>query len=198
MAAIQQMLLVGITSFVPATFDPTNTGTGITLSNGNKTVSSNANTTHGTRSTGSYSGSVKRYVEFTYTAPGNVGNFDEMNVGMSDSTYTGSNGVVGNYIHSACYQLNFGVVKVDNSGTNIGTTLTTGDILGMAIDINARTIAFYKNNVLITTSSAMGGSGSIFLGISPIATSSTAVTGTMNFGASAFTYSPPAGFTAGW
>ena len=77
-----------------------------------------------------------------------------------------------------------------------GSTYTTGDVIGVALDMGAGTIIFYKNNVSQGTAFT-GLSGTMYrrcyteyrrlaLGVAP-----------PNFGATALTYSPPVGYNAG-
>ena len=82
----------------------------------------------------------------------------------------------------------------NGTGTAYGATFTSGDVIGVALDVGAGTITFYKNNV---------SQGVAFTGLA--ATSYYAVvtsnaTGTrsyaINFGQQPFTYTPPTGFVA--
>lgn len=71
-------------------------------------------------------------------------------------------------------------------------------IIGVAVDFTAGTVTFYKNGVLVATKNlaANGLTGPLH----PICGSyyEASATHSTNFGASAFSYSPPAGHTAGW
>jgi hypothetical protein len=79
-----------------------------------------------------------------------------------------------------------------------GAVLAQGDVVGIALDMDARTITFYKNGVsqgiaysgfTAPVYAAIGG------GNGNVTTTNTVITA--NFGASAFVYSPPAGFNSG-
>ncbi len=74
-----------------------------------------------------------------------------------------------------------------------GATFTAGDVIGVALDMTAGTIIFYKNN---------SSQGTAFTGLTgtqfaAIGDPGAAGAHTANFGASAFTYTPPAGYNAG-
>ena len=81
--------------------------------------------------------------------------------------------------------------KVHNAAnSSYGTTFTTGDLIGVALDLDAGTIEFYKNNV---------SQGVAFTGISGEFIPAFAVYGgsskvTANFGQRPFKYTPPSGF----
>lgn len=84
--------------------------------------------------------------------------------------------------------------KVTGGGTTgYGSTYTNGDVIGVALDLDAGTLTFYKNGV---------SQGVAFTGLSGMihAAEGTTNTGdacTANFGATPFVYSPPSGFSAG-
>jgi len=93
----------------------------------------------------------------------------------------------------------FGTPYKWNSGvsTSYGTVFTVGDVIGVALDMDAGTLEFYKNGVSQGVAFT-GITGTIFAalamaGLSPI--NPTKVTA--NFGASAFAYSVPSGYNSG-
>lgn len=75
-------------------------------------------------------------------------------------------------------------------------TLSNGDVFGFALDMDAGNAYLYVNNVLVATDTGL--SGSYGVGITP-GDLGDGCTGTLtaNFGASAFTYSVPAGYNSG-
>jgi hypothetical protein len=75
-----------------------------------------------------------------------------------------------------------------------GATFATGDIIGIALDASIGSITFYKNNVSQGQVST-GVTGPYYAAISVYAGDAVC---TANFGASAFSYSAPAGYTAGF
>jgi hypothetical protein len=73
-----------------------------------------------------------------------------------------------------------------------GATFTTGDVIGFALDVDAGTCDVYKNNSLQGTL-ATGLTGTVFPAFSLYTGSDL----TVNFGATALTYTPPTGYNAG-
>jgi len=82
--------------------------------------------------------------------------------------------------------------KVNNgSGSAYGATYTDNDVIGVALDLDAGTLTFYKNGVSQGTAFSGLPSGTYFAGIS-----SAGVTGNINFGQRPFAYTAPSGFKA--
>jgi hypothetical protein len=83
------------------------------------------------------------------------------------------------------------------NGTNsaYGATYTTGDIIGVALDMDASTVTFYKNNVSQGIIS-LSGSGITEATFTTSAGGGVTSTGSVNFGQRPFSYTPPAGFKA--
>lgn len=74
-----------------------------------------------------------------------------------------------------------------------GTGWANGDIAGIAFDVDAKTVAFYRNNSLLTTyTHTLTGALTIAVGTG----NAEAQTIEYNFGATAFAYTPPTGFKA--
>ena len=99
---------------------------------------------------------------------------------------------VGRYNNSILYQSD-GTKGINGTFTSYGATYTTGDVIGVALDMDGGTVTFYKNN---------SSQGSISLSLASI-TNATAIivggggfsnTGNWNFGQRPFTYTPPTGF----
>jgi hypothetical protein len=83
------------------------------------------------------------------------------------------------------------------NGTNsaYGATYTTGDVIGVALDMTGGTVTFYKNN---TSQGAISisGSGMINATFSLSAGGGVTSVGSVNFGQRPFSYTPPTGFVA--
>jgi hypothetical protein len=81
--------------------------------------------------------------------------------------------------------------KQNTSSSTYGATFAGGDIIGVALDMTAGTITFYKNGV---------SQGQAFSGISgtavPVVLGGVSVTISTNFGQRAFAYTAPSGFKA--
>ena len=87
---------------------------------------------------------------------------------------------------------NTGGKRVNGSASSYGASYTTGDVIGVAIDLIAGSITFYKNNV-------SQGVASSSIGTSPYFSFGESDTGNVlqwNFGQRPFTYTPPTGFVA--
>ena len=82
-----------------------------------------------------------------------------------------------------------------NSASAYGASWATGDIIGVALDMNAGTITFYKNN----TSQGIAYSdlsGQIWFPYLADYGSASSEIGSINFGQRPFTYTPPSGYNA--
>lgn len=166
----------------------------VVLSNGNLTVSgSDTGGNNWVRSTTPTT--LKRYVEFTINTVSNT------IVGIADAsamTYPGAN------------DKSFGLFS-NSAGSIAGTfpnwnvTYTTGDVLGMAVDLTAKLVWWRKNggpwNNGGTADPATGVGGfsiSLYTGTTHflIASGASGVVTTVNFGATAFAAAAPSGFSA--
>jgi len=82
----------------------------------------------------------------------------------------------------------------NNSGTAYGASYGTTDVIGVALDMDAGTLTFYKNGV---SQGVAFNSGLLGNSLSPMLTSGLNVSGgTFNFGQRPFAYTPPSGFKA--
>ena len=180
------MLMKKAASVTYATWNPADKNAAITLSNGNLTATSTAALNQGIRSTiGKSSG--KWYWEVTGAFAGNW-----MGVGVADTAAALTNWIG---IDGHGTQLSSSGNTWFNSVAGAGTTFVSGDVIGVALDMDARTLSFYKNNVLqATLSSARLPTGTLYAAFS---SETQVVAATVNFGATPFVYSPPAGYNAG-
>jgi len=185
------------------TWDPAKTQSNNSLSNANLTLSSTAggaNSTHGTQSTTSHANSSgKYYVEFTVDASHAGAPFqNEIGVGICDSACAG---VLSSAVNWTCGGWDGGYLLLNGGVNSSGTgTYGSGDVIGLAIDMSGSSpsVSWYKNNVLLTTASSVSGTGPWFIFGWAISATGTNAQLTANFGATAFTYTPPAGYTGGW
>lgn len=79
----------------------------------------------------------------------------------------------------------------NNTGTAYGATYTTGDVIGVALDMDAGTLTFYKNNT--SQGVAFSGLSGTFM---PAFSAAGPTSCNANFGQQPFTYTPPSGFVA--
>lgn len=166
------------------TWDPTNKGGGVTLSNENLTAIT-PNTSNTIRaSLGRATG--KWYLEIKADAVAQIA------IGIVNATAG-----VGNTINSvnSMYYLSYGGTKVHNtSNVAYGATYSTGDIISILLNLDDGTIEFWKNGI---------SQGVAFTTVSTLGLVFPAVTGTSgsgggtvtaNFGASKFNYEIPKGY----
>lgn len=165
-----------------ATWNPSDKGASIILSSGNLSVTSSA--AGSVRSTVSKI-SGKWYWESNIIVAGDA----IIGGGTSSATLTS---YVGSDIFGWGYYGATGTVYSSAALVFVGVVFLAGDVIGFALDADAHTLKFYRNNVLQGTATvsaspmfAMGGNAS---GSGQVIT---------NFGATPFTYTPPAGYNAG-
>lgn len=174
-----------------ATWNPADKGGGVNLSNGNLTVSLATTPTDGgsVRSTiGKAAG--KWYWEVTvggtqsWSLPGVA---DATASIASNSVYVFSVGGYGYYTPTG--------TKYNNGGSSAYSTgASPGDVIGVALDMDAGTLTFYKNGV--SMGAAFSGLAGTFYAAEGNYTLDVTQS-TANFGATAFAYSVPSGFNAG-
>lgn len=176
-----------------ATLDPANAGSNLTLSNSNLTFNTqySIGSNHSVRSTiGVTSG--KWYWEVTF-------NSLVAGVGPMLGIATAANPITtGDFCypaqgagHGIGWYCGTGILYSD--GNNIGTpgAYSAGDVFGFALDAATRVCTVYKNGVLGATFPAIGGSDAIYAAVGYCGNC------TANFGATPFTYAPPAGYSHG-
>jgi hypothetical protein len=151
----------------------------ITISNGNLQYATTS-TNFGVRATVGVS-SGKWYWEANITTKTN-----EIIIGIANAawglTYVGST--------SGSYGYGASGAKYNNTTANsYGASFTTGDVIGVALDLDAGTLMFYKNNSSQGTAYSSI-SGTFF----PACSGQTSDTVNVNFGQRPFAYTPPTGF----
>jgi hypothetical protein len=168
-----------------ATLNPLILGTGATLANGNLDITTDSANQGLCRSTIGVS-SGKWYFEFTKTSGADA------TAGICDSS-TSASAALGYTAGSYAYY-GFNGNKINNSSSvSYGASYGNNDVIGVALDMDAGTLTFYKNGV--SQGQAYSGlSGTFFPAISD-STGGAGLTGTYNFGQRAFAY-PLSGFKA--
>lgn len=175
-----------------ATWNPADKAATIVLSNGNLTATNSDTNWWGVRSTISkWASSWKWYWEYI------VGWWTSAEIaGVAGSSWTLSF-YLGSDANGWGYQSN-SWSKTHSGSTAYWTTYTTWDVIGIALDYSWTTasITFYKNNVSQWVAFSWL-SWNIFAACSLLNGAASPTSFTANFGASALTYTPPAGFNAG-
>jgi len=186
------------------TWNPSDKSGQIALSNGNlKLVATASGAPFGVRGTTSKT-TGKWYFETTWT--GSLGSSLSSGPGIATSaaTFGGGPGTPGD----ASVRFFDGQIIYNGSNTGINiTAISGGDVVCTAIDLTNRRIWFRRNNGNWNGSSSNNPATNVGgIDISSVFTSNAAfpigrsentnITGTANFGASAFAQSVPSGFTA--
>lgn len=172
-----------------ATWDPLKKGAAVTLSGGNLTAAmavGNATIVLATigKSTGKWFWEIRIVSGAAWGAAGIA------------NTSAVVNNNIGSTINSWAYvKFVSSSFKVNNGGgTSYGSNYAVGDVLGVALDMTAGTIIFYKNGV--SQGIAFSGlTGTIYPASGSYANNG--YTYTANFGASAFAFSVPVGYNPG-
>jgi hypothetical protein len=169
------------------TLNPLGTA-GATPSDGNLSISSSS--TVGNRISTFLLTSGKWYWEANGT--GYVGAI----IGRDGAQFTGSVSATGS--RSIGYWPVDGVAYWDGGSSGTGTTYTSTDIIGVALDMDAGNVKFYKNNTLIHNLTFGSGtipnlSSGVFPGYNVGASTTSA---SFNFGQRPFAYTAPSGFKA--
>jgi hypothetical protein len=158
-----------------------------TISNGNLQAVTSAG------GAGDYSATIgtmgvssgKFYWEMVGTAGSTLRDFGITDATLEVPSYPGGSARSWGYASNA---------RLYNNGSFIsyGATYTTNDIIGVALDLNAGTLVFYKNGVSQgTAATGLSGTFTPILSDLESGVSSTIVA---NFGQRAFSYTPPSGF----
>jgi hypothetical protein len=139
--------------------------------------------------------SGKWYWEVTCTATSGASqNTFAIGLASQSTNINAANWYVGADAASYCYYGVSGDKYNNNSSTAYGASYTTGDVIGVALDMDAGTLVFYKNNT------SQGTAFSSLVGTFMPAFSDGATSGTtsvaFNFGQRPFSYTPPSGFVA--
>jgi hypothetical protein len=193
----------------PTTFDPgtADAGSGVTLSNGNRTATRTSTSTVGTQSI-AYKTSGKHYWEATVTQSG--GSTDFIGLMASGQGYFGMiNGNAGS--GPGVWRGNGSVVNNGGGAGSVGSGLVNGDVVCIAYDADNNLVWFRKNGGLwfnngtadpATTTGGLTPTGTP--GFAPVIAFSqygSPVSGdnyAANFGQTTFAYTVPTGFAPGW
>jgi hypothetical protein len=167
-----------------ATFNPLDIGPSSTLSNGNLYFQFTGGTVHRLCNSTISMSSGKWYWEGVY-GQGGVGG--SSGFGIAKKPINLSDSVAQTNVWA--YHSN-GNRYVNGSGSAMGATYTTGDLIGIAFDADSGTLYGYKNGVLQGTVATGLTSDSYFA----VANSYSSSNWLVNFGQKPFKYAPPDGF----
>ena len=164
-----------------ATLNPLAKSSNANLSAGNLNYAGSSSTTSGVIGTIAVN-SGKWYWEAKMTGGGGA----SMGIAQLPLASYGPN-ATGAYIY-----LLTGDKRLNNSDSSYGASYTTGDIIGVALDMDAGTVTFYKNNASQGTAFT-GLSGNFTAWLQDGSTGSIS-SWEINFGQRPFAYTPPTGF----
>lgn len=180
-----------------ATLNPSDKSSDITLSNGNLTATAGGSGYDSVRSTvGTSTG--KWYWEWKYTTVSS----QDATVGFAKSSATLTNYFGSGYDSWGNY-MPTGNKLTNGANTAYGTAQIANDVVMLAMDLDNQKLYWGKNGTWFNSGNPVTGanpaystaSGTIFAGFS--LTNPNVTVGTVNFGASTFSYTPPTGFNAG-
>jgi hypothetical protein len=171
-------------------FNDRNNGASVDLKDGNLEYVVSSNSQHGCRRSTFALSSGKWYAECTVkVATSGTDRIGTLSASQADYV-TNSNPHVGFFSQGYAYMSN-GQKENNNVSVSYGASYTTGDIIGIAIDMDAGTVTFYKNGS--SQGQAYSGlSGAFCFAGSPY----NGGTHVWNFGQRAFAYTAPSGFKA--
>jgi|ERR1035437_297404 hypothetical protein len=190
------------------TWDPSNTSGGVTLSGGNLVYTGTLYTAGGdsTRSIANHS-SGKYYMELTVTAIVS-GNIWALGFGVCNSSFVLTNApLAGNANSAGVFLAGDGNFYLNNAPTSVGMTFASGDIIGLAADLDNKKVWLRQNggawngsgNPATNTGgfdiSALQGSGAVYVvGYTDWPNTGPYPVATANFGASSYGTAAPSGF----
>lgn len=185
---IQQMLLAR-SAPTYATWNPLDKSVDVTLSSGDLIASITPTSPRGNGAVRGTQGksSGKWYWEVTLTAT------SDARIGIANSTMSLTTTSLGQDVNSWGYATS-GIVSNNNSSVTSGAGYSPGDVIGVALDMDAGTVQFYKNGVA-QGSAVSGVSGTFYPAVSGAVTGFTS-SFTANFGATAYTHTPPVGYAS--
>ena len=184
-------------AITPTTLDPANKSTDITLSNGDLTATLGPVGYASARSVLGVS-SGKYYWEITLDDEGPSTNLEMIGVG---DTAIGLDWALGFYSTGYAYRED-GSKGNNNSYVAFGTGFNAGDVISVALDMDNGKIWWALNGVWQASGDPGAGTNEAYSGITGtnyawITLYDNTAVMTANFGASAFSYTVPSGFTAG-
>jgi len=171
-----------------ATWNAVDKDSDITLTNGNLDASQTANNGIAKATFGVSSG--KWYWEVTPTSGFRAADVDVM-LGIAKEATAVTDAYVGSAATSYGYFSANGQKYNNGSGSAYGDQFSTNDVIGVALDLDAGTLVFYKNNVSQGTAYSSL-SGTFF----PATGNNQSNACVVNFGQRPFVYTAPSGFKA--
>lgn len=196
--------LLSAPAFAQTTWNPADKAANITLSGGNLTANASVGGTgYGfVRATSSHS-SGKWYFELNITADSVSSSIILGIVNAASSTVAVPGVLDANGSMYVSYTGTVGAIYANSAGTVLSATpYTTGATIGVAVDVTNHLVYFARNNVWQNAANPSAGTGGInYITTSPVfpffgAQTNEYTTAVANFGASAYAYTIPSGFSS--
>jgi hypothetical protein len=176
---------------------------GHTLTNGNLNASRSSSSSFViANSTLSFSNGMW-YVEFIATNMGGGDNLDLGIVGVANALSGGSISgyAIGQYLTGYCYT-GAGRFHTNNSTVATYTSLSSGNVVMMAVDLTNNKLYFGVNGTWVNSGNPAAGTGYVstiipgtyYVGIGHASIGSQSTAASVNFGQQPFVYTPPTGF----
>ncbi len=176
-----------------AAWNPSDKSSTVTLSNNNLTATNSDQTLNWTGVRGDIGVSSGKWYWETTIDSADVHNY--MLVGVANTSAVLSAGGDSN---TFSYNSVTGKTYGPTTGTAYGASYAAGDIIGVALDMDAGTLSFYKNNVYQGPAyTGLTGTLYPFQGLASDTLGAGFSQVTANFGSTSLTYSPPSGYNAG-
>ena len=160
----------------------------VTFSNGNLNLVYSSTATYSSTIATIGVSSGKWYWEVTQTASSQNSNIGVVRDGDSLANYVGQTANGYSYYGGAGNKYNNAI------GVSYGASFAANDVIGVALDMDAGTITFYKNGV--SQGQAYSGLSGLFYPAVSDGNSSATVAFVVNFGQRPFAYTAPSGFKA--
>lgn len=173
-----------------AVMNPLSSNASMTITGGNLNVTSSV----GSQGFNAYSSFAVQTGQWYAEVTVNTGADADM-IGVCPSTLNAASGRFDGLAGGVGYYRD-GRKYIAGTATTYGASYTTGDVIGIALDMDAQTVAFYKNGVSQGTISSSLTSGVPYYFVTGDASGSTGINQSFNFGQRPFTYTPPTGFKA--
>lgn len=175
-----------------AVLNPLDSSSTYSISSGNLNwaiTASSSNTLYARATMAVSSG--KWYWEITPTDVGGGGN---VWIGIQETTYTAFTGTQDNVTSGYAYKSDNGNKAAGSTLSSYGASYTNNDVIGVALDMDAGTLTFYKNNTSQGTAfSSISGTYRPLI-VHNVGSVSRTSNGNCNFGQRPFNYSAPSGF----
>ena len=168
--------------------NPLNKSGGMTLSEANLRMSMDSATGYSAR--GTIASSIGKWYAEAFVQNKTT----QTVIGVCDVTLGANQDPIVAPVNAVGYIANDGTKSVNGTSSAYGATYTTNDIIGIALDMDALTVTFYKNN----TSQGSIALGTTGLNYTFFASDENYLNTQIqwNFGQRPFSYTPPTGFVA--